>query len=49
MAGVAVGLGSAARSFSSTSKRKSNLIKSGYFGPEKYNISTPLLLPMDLK
>ena len=26
-----------------------NLVKSGYFGPEKYIIATPLLLPMDLK
>ena len=32
-------LGSAARSTSSTSKRK--LIKSGYFGPEQYIIATP--------
>ena len=42
MTGVAVGLGSAVRSTSSTSKRKSNEI--GYFGPEQYIIVTPLLL-----
>ena len=28
---------------------KSNLVTSGYFGPEKYIIATPLLLPMDRK
>ena len=28
---------------------KGNLVKSGYFGPEKYIIATPVLLPMDLK
>ena len=44
MTGVAVGLGSAARSTRSTSKRKSNKI-----GKDKYVIATPLLLPMDLK
>ena len=42
MTGVVVGLGSAARSISSTSK--GNLVKSGYSGPEKYIIATPLLL-----
>ena len=47
MTGVAVGLGSAARSTSSTNKRKS--VKSGYFGPEKYVIATPLLLRFGLR
>ena len=42
MSGVAVGLGSAARSTSST--KKGNLITSGYSGPEKCVIATPLLL-----
>ena len=44
MTGVAVGLGSVARSTSSTSKRNSSTI-----GPEKCIIATPLFLPMDLK
>ena len=47
MRGVAVGLGSAARGTSSTSKRKSSKI--GIFRAGKYVIATPLLLPMDLK
>ena len=47
--GVAVGLGSAARSSVAVLQVKESLIKSGYFGPEQYTIATPLLLLMDLK
>ena len=46
MTGVAVGLGSAARG--PVVQVKGNLVKSGYFGLEKY-IVTPLLIPIGLK
>ena len=47
MTWVAVGTG--ACSASSTSKKKSDLVKSGYFGPEKCVIATPVESPMDLR
>ena len=47
MTGVAVGLGSAARRTSSTSKRKSSKI--AIFRAGRCMIVIPLSLPMDLK
>ena len=47
MTRVAVGIGSAARRTSSTSKKKSSKI--GIFRAGKYVIVTPVLLPMDFK
>ena len=49
MAAVAVGLGSAARRTSSTSKRESSKIGIFWAGKYIYIIVTPLLLLMDLK